>query len=132
MALPEDPLLVLGDPVRLTQVFVNLLDNACKYTPRKGEIFVRATRHERTVEVSVSDTGIGLEPERLKQIFEMFSQIEEGPNRKQTGLGIGLSLVRSSVEMHGGTIEARSTGRATAVRSRQMPLPRMLSPASTR
>jgi PAS domain S-box-containing protein len=99
-----------GDPVRLAQVFGNLLNNACKYTPRGGTIWVEAKRYAREVVVSIRDTGIGIAPDKLDEIFEMFTQLHPTLPTAQSGLGIGLTLVKQLVAMHGGTIEARSDG----------------------
>jgi CheY-like chemotaxis protein len=104
------PILVDGDPVRLTQVFANLLNNAAKYTNHGGHITV-TTRHEgHEAVVSIKDDGIGIPANLLPQIFDLFMQIDRSTRRSQGGLGIGLTLVRSVVTMHGGTVEARSDG----------------------
>ncbi|MFL5328018.1 MAG: MASE1 domain-containing protein [Gemmataceae bacterium] len=108
--LPRSRIEVDADPVRLTQVFNNLLHNACKYTPRGGSIRIVAEQQGRVVLVSMKDTGIGLAPEMLPRIFELFMQIEHSMERTHGGLGIGLSLVKRLVEMHHGTIEVRSEG----------------------
>jgi PAS domain S-box-containing protein len=99
-----------ADPMRLAQVFTNLLNNAAKYTPAGGNITLQATRDGNVVEVRVHDDGIGLAPEMLTQVFDMFTQSEHGRAHSQGGLGIGLTLVKSLVEQHGGTVEARSAG----------------------
>ena len=104
------PLPIVGDRTRLTQVFSNLLNNASRYTDRGGRISLRAVVVGDGVEVRVSDSGIGLPAEMLKEIFEMFSQVDRSLERSQAGLGIGLTLVRRLVEMHGGTVEALSEG----------------------
>ena len=106
--LPEEPLLLHGDPVRLSQVVGNLLDNAAKYTPEGGHISLTAEKRGESVSLSVRDDGLGIEPDKLKWIFESFHQIDQ--DRAPRGLGLGLSLVQSLVEMHGGTVEARSEG----------------------
>jgi signal transduction histidine kinase/ActR/RegA family two-component response regulator len=108
--LPPEPVLLDGDPVRLSQVLSNLLNNAAKYTPDGGHIQLRAVRDGNHVEISVSDTGIGILPEMLPKVFKMFSQMEPAWDRSHGGLGIGLSLVKRLIELHGGTIEARSEG----------------------
>lgn len=109
--LPDEPLPLHGDPVRLCQVFANLLNNAVKFTGRGGEIRLAATTDRRTIRVVVSDDGIGIAPDQLGRIFEPFAQAplarSGGGNH---GLGIGLSLVRSIVALHGGTVEAASDG----------------------
>jgi PAS domain S-box-containing protein len=105
-----EPLPLDADPMRLAQVFTNLLNNAAKYTPAGGNITLHAARAGEMAEVVVRDDGIGLAPEMLTQVFEMFAQSEHGRAHSQGGLGIGLTLVRSLVEQHGGTVEARSAG----------------------
>jgi signal transduction histidine kinase len=110
VALPAEPLYLDGDPARLAQVFLNLLDNACKYSERGGQIQLRAERQGKDVLVTVADTGIGIAPEHLSQVFDMFSQVPPMPGRLREGLGIGLWLVKGLVEMHGGAIEAASAG----------------------
>jgi len=110
VALPVEAWHVHADPARLAQVFGNLLHNACKYTPRGGEIAVAAERHGGEVEVTVRDNGAGIPPDKLDSIFEMFTQVDGSLERAQGGLGIGLTLVKRLVEMHGGTVVARSAG----------------------
>ena len=107
--LPGEPLRVLGDPVRLVQVFTNLLNNAARYTERGGRIRIRLLREDDMAVVRVNDSGIGIAAEEIDTIFELFSQ---GRRRggEQGGLGIGLTLARSLVQMHGGTLVARSDG----------------------
>lgn len=109
-ALPVESVFLQADPVRLTQVISNLLNNACKFTGEGGRIEVSAERRGADVVVSVKDTGIGIPPDKLESIFEMFSQVDRPVGRHEGGLGIGLTLVRRLVEMHEGTIEARSEG----------------------
>lgn len=110
VALPSEPIYLEADPVRLAQVFSNLLNNAAKYTEKGGHIWLTAEQQSDAVAVSVRDTGIGISESNLPDLFKMFSQVEPGLGRSQGGLGIGLSLVRGIVEMHGGTIEAHSAG----------------------
>jgi signal transduction histidine kinase len=110
VTLPPEPLLLEADPVRLAQVFANLLTNAAKYTDRGGRIDLTAHRHGREALIAVKDNGIGIAREHLPRLFEMFSQVPGGRERSQGGLGIGLSLVRGLVEMHGGRVEAHSAG----------------------
>ncbi len=107
---PDGPLLLDGDATRLTQVFLNLLNNAAKYTPPNGRIDLRAGREGNEIVVSVRDNGIGIPSDKLSTIFEMFSQVEDALSRSQGGLGIGLALVRKIVELHGGDVEVRSAG----------------------
>lgn len=108
--LPAAPLYVEGDFVRLTQVVLNLINNAAKYTPPHGQIRVSAEREGSQIVLSVADNGIGLTADDLAHIFDMFYQAEAGRNRAQSGLGIGLTLVRQLVEKHGGQICAQSPG----------------------
>jgi PAS domain S-box-containing protein len=105
-----EPIHVHADPVRLTQVFGNLLNNSCKYTPPGGTIRVTCVREGHEVVVSVSDTGMGIPRDKLTTIFDMFTQVDRALERSQGGLGIGLTLVKRLVEMHGGSVEARSAG----------------------
>lgn len=110
VTIPPEPIHLDADPLRLAQVFSNLLNNAAKYTERGGRIWFTAQRQNHTAVVSVRDTGIGIAAESLPKIFNMFSQVEPALDRSQGGLGIGLSLVRGLVELHGGSIEAHSEG----------------------
>lgn len=105
---PDHEVVVFADMVRLTQVLVNLLDNAAKYTPAGGTIRVIARAHDRQVVVTVEDSGIGIDPEMLEGIFQMFVQGRQ--DSPSSGLGLGLALVRRLVNMHGGTITASSSG----------------------
>jgi len=108
--LPEAPLLVNADHARLAQVLANLLNNAAKFTPRGGTIWLSTTREADQAIFRVRDTGIGIPPEMLERIFELFTQVEQSLDRSQGGLGIGLTIVQRLVEMHGGRVEARSGG----------------------
>lgn len=110
VTLPPEPIYLNGDLVRLAQVFLNLLSNAAKYTEQGGRIWLTAERQGNVVVVSVKDTGMGISAEKLPQLFEMFFQVDRTLERSQGGLGIGLSLVRRLVELHGGSVEARSEG----------------------
>ena len=107
--MPDEPLLLQGDPVRLSQVFSNLLNNAAKYTPPGGRIQLRVGVEQGNAVICVEDNGDGIPPEMLKRVFNMFTQLG-GRERSQGGLGIGLTLARALVEMHGGAIEAASDG----------------------
>jgi CheY-like chemotaxis protein len=111
VALPEELIALDADPVRLAQVFANLLNNAARYTPPGGDIRVEARRERDETVVEVSDTGEGIEPAELPRLFEMFSQGNRTSRRSQGGLGIGLALARRLVQMHGGSVSARSEGR---------------------
>jgi signal transduction histidine kinase/CheY-like chemotaxis protein len=104
------PIYLVADPARLAQVFANLLDNAAKYSERGSQIWLTVEQRGLEVVVSVGDSGIGIPAEYLPHIFEMFSQVNPALHRTQGGLGIGLSLVRRMVELHGGTVEAHSGG----------------------
>lgn len=108
--LPKEPVRLEADPVRLSQVLLNLLDNAAKYNPDGGRIEFEARVEGREIEVQVKDDGIGVSAELLPHIFELFQQGERTLDRAQGGLGIGLTLVQRLVEMHGGRVEARSEG----------------------
>jgi PAS domain S-box-containing protein len=108
--LPSTPILLDADPTRLAQVFSNLLNNAAKYSDRHGDITLVAEPLQDEVIVRVTDRGIGISADHLPRIFHLFAQVETASDRSQGGLGIGLSLVKGLVEMHAGTIEARSEG----------------------
>ena len=107
------PLMVQGDPVRLAQVFANLLNNAAKYTDDGGRIDLTIETEGSWLVVSVRDNGIGIPPEQLPHVFDLFTQIDRHTARAQGGLGIGLTLVKSLVEMHAGSVEAHSEGHGT-------------------
>jgi signal transduction histidine kinase len=126
--LPPTPLHVEADPVRLTQVFGNLLNNAAKYTPRGGRISLAVAREGDEVVVRVSDTGVGIPPEMLRSVFEMFTQIRDSSVPVQDGLGVGLTLVRRLTQLHGGTVSAESDGRGSTFTVR---LPEAVSAAAT-
>jgi PAS domain S-box-containing protein len=102
--------LIAGDPERLQQVLWNLLSNAVKFTNRGGKVQVRLERIDSHVQLTVSDTGIGISPEFLPHVFERFRQADAGMSRERGGLGLGLSIARQLVEMHGGTIDVSSPG----------------------
>ena len=110
VSLPEEPLAVDGDPVRLSQVFANVLNNAAKYTDERGDIFLTVRRIGADAVVSVRDSGIGIPAETLPSIFDLFVQGNQGDTRSRGGLGVGLTLARDLVRMHGGRIEAKSQG----------------------
>ena len=108
--VPEDAGWVDGDPARLTQAVGNLLDNAIKYTDDGGGIWLRARNEGDEVVIVVEDSGVGIDPEVLPHVFDLFIQADRSLERKQGGLGLGLTLVRRLVEMHGGRVEAASAG----------------------
>jgi two-component system CheB/CheR fusion protein len=109
--LPDAPIWLQADPCRLEQVFVNLLGNASKYTDAGGELAVRAHAQDGQGVVRIRDSGIGIAPEVLPHIFDLFKQADEAILRSKSGLGIGLALVRNLVELHGGSVTAASAGR---------------------
>jgi len=110
VTLPPESIYLHGDPVRLAQIFSNLLHNACKFTDPAGRIWLTAKRQGSDVLVSVRDTGIGISNQMLPRIFELFTQVDRKLESSQGGLGIGLTLTKQLVEMHDGTIEASSDG----------------------
>jgi CheY-like chemotaxis protein len=99
-----------GDPVRLSQILSNLLNNASKFTPRGGHVELSTRLDGETVEITVTDDGIGFSEDDGHRIFELFVQLDASKSQSTSGLGVGLTIVRSLVEMHGGRIEARSSG----------------------
>ncbi len=111
VALTDAPLHVDADPVRLAQVFANLISNAAKYTRAPGHLRIVAERRGDEVVVSVKDDGVGIPAEMLPHLFELFSQGERVSERAQGGLGVGLALVRRLIHLHGGRVEAKSEGR---------------------
>lgn len=108
--LAPAPLLIVGDATRLIQVVANLLNNAAKYTEEGGAISIRTEVKGDRALIRIKDTGLGIAPELLPHVFELFIQGERSLDRSQGGLGIGLTLVRRLVELHGGRIEAFSAG----------------------
>jgi len=110
VSLPPLLLPLDADPTRLAQAFMNLLNNAAKYMDRGGRIEVSVQREDNDVLVAVIDRGIGIEPDRLESVFEMFSQVETALERSRGGLGIGLSLTQRLIELHGGSVRACSRG----------------------
>jgi CheY-like chemotaxis protein/two-component sensor histidine kinase len=113
VSVPSAPISLDGDLVRLSQVLLNLLNNAAKYTESNGRIWLTAERSGDTAIVRVKDTGIGIPVDKLPHLFEIFYQVDQSRERSKGGLGIGLALVRRLVEAHGGTVEARSEGLGT-------------------
>jgi PAS domain S-box-containing protein len=110
VSLPEEPLLVQADPTRLAQVFLNLLNNAAKYTPGNGLIQISGKTEGRNVVVRVRDNGIGIAPDLLPKVFDLFVQGSRSLDRAEGGLGIGLTLVREIVRLHGGSVSVSSAG----------------------
>jgi two-component system CheB/CheR fusion protein len=122
-----EPLIVDGDEVRLTQVVSNLLHNAAKFTPPGGEIEVRAWREDAQAVIEVADNGAGIDPVRIDDVFEMFSQAHTKMQGGQPGLGVGLAVVRSLVGLHGGSVQAFSAGAGRGTRVR-VELPAVVAP----
>jgi PAS domain S-box-containing protein len=118
VSLPEGPVRVMGDAARMRQVFANLLVNAAKYTPDGGHIDVRVHVADHLACIDVEDDGVGMDAALIPRVFNLFVQAEPTPDRNEGGLGIGLSLVRSLVQQHGGTIKATSPGLGKGARFR--------------
>jgi CheY-like chemotaxis protein len=114
--LTNGPLFVLGDPDRLHQIFFNLLSNAVKFTPRGGEITIRAEHTTAHAQITVSDTGQGIRAEFLPHIFERFKQADSSITRQYSGLGLGLAIAQHLIKQHGGTIDAYSEGEGRGAR----------------
>jgi signal transduction histidine kinase len=110
LELPELGVKIFGDPTRLTQAIANVLGNAAKYTDSGGKIALSAAAKQADVEIHIRDNGIGIRPEMLPYVFELFTQLDRNDGRTQGGLGIGLALVRQLVHMHGGSVSAASDG----------------------
>src|SRR6185436_18386109 len=110
VALPEEPIQFEGDEVRLAQAIGNMLSNSVKYTDKGGRIFLSGERDEDRIVIRVRDTGIGIPPDVLPRVFDLFVQADRSLTRSQGGLGIGLMLVKRLVEMHGGRVQAASDG----------------------
>jgi CheY-like chemotaxis protein/two-component sensor histidine kinase len=123
--LPPQPVWVSGDAVRLAQVFSNLLSNAAKFTPPDGRIALRLVLRDPEVEVTVEDSGNGIAPELLPRLFDLFVQGRQAPDRQVGGLGLGLAIVRTLVELHGGSVRAASEGEGRGSRF-TVTLPRAL------
>ena len=110
LELPEPGVKIFGDPTRLTQAIANVLGNAAKYTDAGGQVSLTATVHGTQVEIRIRDNGIGIRPELVPHVFELFTQLNRDDGRTQGGLGIGLALVQRLVQMHGGDVSAVSNG----------------------
>jgi CheY-like chemotaxis protein len=116
LELPADPVWITGDATRLAQMVSNVLHNAVKFTAPGGRISVALKEEEGTALLTLRDTGIGMEPELLGRLFEPFSQSRSNPVHDRGGLGLGLALVKSLVELHGGRVEAASPGKGLGTR----------------
>ncbi|MFA0960451.1 ATP-binding protein [Roseivirga sp. BDSF3-8] len=110
MDLPESPVYLHADPLRLSQIFINILNNATKYTPKGGRITIDMERESQQVSVTIADNGLGIPQDKLDDIFDMFTQMETHAGSSQGGLGIGLTLVKKLVSLHDGEIKVRSDG----------------------
>jgi PAS domain S-box-containing protein len=108
--LPSEQIHVRGDKTRLVQAISNLLNNAAKYTPQSGRISLSLEVQQSQVRISITDNGVGIAPELLPKVFDLFTQGERTPDRAQGGLGLGLALVKSITSLHGGTVHAKSDG----------------------
>jgi len=110
VTMPDEPLFVDGDPSRLQQIQVNLLTNASKYTPPGEQIWLTLIRHESGAQIQVRDSGVGIPPQMLEAVFDLFVQADELQGQSHGGMGVGLTLVRSLVELHDGTVVVKSDG----------------------
>src|SRR5262249_5906322 len=110
VTLPPEEMYLNADPARVAQVVGNLLSNAAKFTDDRGHVWLSVERAGQQAGIRIRDTGIGIAVEQLPRLFDMFTQVDSSLERTRDGLGIGLTLVRTLVEMHGGTVEARSEG----------------------
>ena len=124
--MPDEPIGLFVDPARLAQALTNILSNAVKYTDPNGDVTVTVHNTDAAVRIEVSDTGIGIPPEQLDHVFEMFTRVYDHSSRMPAGLGIGLALARRLVEMHGGTMTAHSAGAGQGSTFR-VTLPRVVS-----
>lgn len=110
VALPLEPIFLIGDSARLAQVIGNLLSNACKFTGKGGRLSLEIEKEDSVAVIRMRDSGIGISREQLPKLFELFMQVDSSLERPESGLGIGLTLVKHLVEMHSGTVEAFSAG----------------------
>ena len=110
VSLPAETLTLECDPLRLAQVLSNLLNNAAKFTEKGGQVWLDARREGSSAIVSIRDSGMGIPAEMLPKVFDLFTQVDRTYSRAEQGLGIGLTLVSRLVDMHGGSVEARSDG----------------------
>jgi len=110
VSIADEPIDCHGDPMRLTQVVVNILNNAAKYTPDGGDIWLAAERHGSSVDLRVRDNGRGIERDMIDRVFDLFMQVDPNAGSALGGLGVGLALVRRIVELHGGSVQAVSDG----------------------
>jgi signal transduction histidine kinase/ActR/RegA family two-component response regulator len=131
LRLPAEPIGVHGDHARLVQVIGNLLSNAVRYTPERGSIIVAAWAEEDSAVAAVQDTGVGISPVLMPEVFDLFTQGSRSVDRSQGGLGLGLALVKHLVELHGGAVEAASEGPGRgATFTVRLPLVRLPAPQS--
>lgn len=130
VSIPQQPVFIEADLTRVAQILTNILNNAAKYSPAGGKITLTAGRENDDAVISITDTGRGIPPEMLTQIFDLFGQIDAGSEEIHGGLGIGLSVVKKLAEMHGGTVvaESRGLGHGSVFRVR---LPALADPAAT-
>jgi signal transduction histidine kinase len=111
MTVNIDPLLkdITADRMKFKQILYNLLSNAIKFTPRNGKVFIRNISHDGQLKVSITDTGIGIPEDRIKDLFQPFNQLHQFNTKKYEGTGLGLALTQKFIHMHGGQIEVEST-----------------------
>jgi len=128
--LPVDALLVDGDRIRLVQVVTNILNNAAKFTADGGDVEIAAGCHDGVIDIRVRDTGVGISEDRLPHIFDLFVQSDQSPDRAHGGLGVGLTLARRLVDLHGGTLTATSAGAGCGSEFR-IALPRATAQSAT-
>ena len=115
--MPDDSLYIIGDGVRIAQVLGNILSNAVKYTPQGGDILIDVRESDEVVQIAVRDNGVGMSAETIPDIFDLFVQSQNSLERSEGGLGIGLPLARTLVELHGGRSRRSRAARGTAASS---------------